>query len=150
MAAISRDDTLALRRFGRTIVALVALVLAVACTNLANLVLARGAARQHEIAVRRALGASRGRLVREQCAESVLLATAGGLVFTAANDGRITAHDSATLEELWHFNVGTKNKGGTISFSVDGNQYIARDVGGDNPATGSLIQPAAMLVVFGL
>ena len=79
MAAISGEDTLALRRFGLTIVALVALVLAVACTNLANLVLARGAARQHEIAVRRALGASRGRLVREQCAESLLLATAGGL-----------------------------------------------------------------------
>lgn len=78
MAAISGEDSL-LRPFGRTIVALVALVLAVACTNLANLVLARGAARQHEIAVRRALGASRGRLVREQCAESLLLATAGGL-----------------------------------------------------------------------
>jgi putative ABC transport system permease protein len=79
MAAVSGEDTLAFRRFGRTIVALVALVLAVACTNLANLVLARGAGRQHEIAVRRALGASRGRLVREQCAESLLLATAGGL-----------------------------------------------------------------------
>jgi predicted permease len=78
MAAISGEDT-SLRRFGRTIVALVALVLAVACTNLANLVLARGAARLHEIAVRRTLGASRGRLVREQCAESLLLATAGGL-----------------------------------------------------------------------
>ena len=79
LAAVSGEDTLAFRRFGLTIVALVALVLAVACTNLANLVLARGAARQHEIAVRRALGASRGRLVREQCAESLLLATAGGL-----------------------------------------------------------------------
>ncbi|MEO6235403.1 MAG: ABC transporter permease [Vicinamibacterales bacterium] len=78
MAAISGEDT-PLRRSGLTIVALVALVLAVACTNLANLVLARGAARQHEIAVRRALGASRWRLVREQCAESLLLATAGGL-----------------------------------------------------------------------
>lgn len=78
MAAIASDD-LYLRRVGLTIVALVALVLAVACTNLANLVLARGAARQHEIAVRRALGASRWRLVREQCAESLLLATAGGL-----------------------------------------------------------------------
>jgi predicted permease len=78
MAAIAGEDTV-LRRVGLTIVALVGLVLAVACTNLANLVLARGAARQHEIAVRRALGASRWRLVREQCAESLLLATAGGL-----------------------------------------------------------------------
>jgi outer membrane protein assembly factor BamB len=71
-------------------------------------------------------------------------------VFIAANDGRIAAHHSDTLEELWHFNVGTKNKGGTISFAVDGNQYIARIVGGDDPASGSLIQPSAMLVVFGL
>ena len=78
MAAITGEDTV-LRRSGLTIVALVALVLAVACTNLANLVLARGAARHHEIAVRRALGASRWRLVREQCAESLLLAAAGGL-----------------------------------------------------------------------
>jgi alcohol dehydrogenase (cytochrome c) len=82
--------------------------------------------------------------------ESGALATAGGLVFTAANDGRISAYDSETLEELWYFNVGTKNKGATISFAVDGNQYIARVVGGDDPASGSLIQPAAMLVVFGL
>ena len=76
LAAIVAEDTV-LRRFGLTVVALVGLVLVVACTNLANLVLARGAARQHEIAVRRALGASRWRLVREQCAESLLLAVAG-------------------------------------------------------------------------
>jgi alcohol dehydrogenase (cytochrome c) len=82
--------------------------------------------------------------------QSGALATAGGLVFIAAQDGRITAHHSETLEELWHFNAGTGNKGGTISFAVDGNQYIARVVGGANPDTGSLVQPAAMLVVFGL
>jgi predicted permease len=57
---------------------LVALVLAVACTNLANLMLARGSARQHEFAVRRALGCSRGRLVREQLVESAVLAVLGG------------------------------------------------------------------------
>ena len=57
--------------------ALVGLVLVVACTNLGNLVLARGSTRLRELAVRRALGASRWRLVREQCLESVILAAGG-------------------------------------------------------------------------
>ena len=75
--AMHRDENNSLRRFGMTIVALVALVLLVACTNLANLVLARGTARQGELAVRMAMGASRGRLIWEQCIESLLLAIAG-------------------------------------------------------------------------
>ena len=74
---IHRDMDNSLRRFGLTIVALVGLVLAVACTNLANLVLARGTARQGELAVRMAMGASRARLIWEQGIESLLLASAG-------------------------------------------------------------------------
>lgn len=74
---LHRDEDNSLRRFGLTIVALVALVLVVACTNLANLVLARGTARQGELAVRLAMGASRGRLIWEQCLESILLALGG-------------------------------------------------------------------------
>ena len=62
------------------VLGLVALVLVVACTNLANLMLARGTMRQHEIAVRRALGASRWRLIRELSVESVIVAVLGGFV----------------------------------------------------------------------
>jgi predicted permease len=85
------------------LMAVVAMVLLIACANIANLLLARGTARSHEWSVRLALGASRGRLARQLVIESALLAAMGaaaGIVVARWASRMLVAQFSADAVSL--------------------------------------------------
>jgi alcohol dehydrogenase (cytochrome c) len=80
------------------------------------------------------------------------LVTAGGVVFSALQDGWVIAYNDETLEELWRFNVGTPLKGPPVTYAIGPKQYLAVQTSGRHlhPVKFDKLENSSYLFVFAL
>ena len=80
------------------------------------------------------------------------IATAGGVIFTALQDGWVVAYNDESLEELWRFNVGTPLKGAPVTYAIGPKQYLAVQAGGRHlhPVKYDGLENSSFLFVFAL
>ena len=78
--------------------------------------------------------------------------TAGGVVFTALQDGWVVGYNDETLEELWRFNVGTPLKGAPVTYAIGPKQFLAVQGSGRHvhPVKYDKLESSSYLFVFAL
>ena len=83
---------------------------------------------------------------------SGIISTAGGLVFSALQDGWVIAYHDETLQELWRFNVGTPLKGAPVTYAIGPRQYVAVQSSGRHlhPVKYDNLENSSYLFVFAL
>jgi alcohol dehydrogenase (cytochrome c) len=93
-----------------------------------------------------------GKAVTDIEIRSGATATAGGVVFTALQDGWVVAYNDETLEELWRFNVGTPLKGAPVVYAIGPKEYLAVQAGGRHlhPINWDKLENSSYLFVFAL
>lgn len=111
-----KDSTDAI--LGATLLGITGLVLLIACANVANLLLARGAARVKEIAIRMAIGAGRGVLIRQLLTESLVLALLGGAAGVGVGYAGVRFLQRIPLPSDYPLDLGIRMDGRLLLFSL--------------------------------